>query len=141
MTTIVYDHKNKTIAWDSRRTQSGKIISDTIQKNKERNGYSFWLAGDVSSFNKVIDAFFAGGCEEKYDVDGLVLTDSGAVVCIGFCEQAGYWDLELDHSDAFGSGCDWALAALDHGKTAKEAVEYAKTRDCYTGGEVHVLEL
>jgi hypothetical protein len=33
------------------------------------------------------------------------------------------------------------LAALDFGKTAKEAVEYAMTRDVYSGGKVHVYDI
>ena len=35
-----------------------------------------------------------------------------------------------------GSGCEFALAACDLGKTAVEAVEYASTRDVFTGGGV-----
>lgn len=40
-----------------------------------------------------------------------------------------------------GSGYQFAIAALDLGKTAKEAVNYAKTRDIYTGGRVRVFDV
>jgi len=40
---------------------------------------------------------------------------------------------------AMGSGGDWARAALDHGKTAEEAIEYAATRDSFTKGPVHKI--
>lgn len=42
---------------------------------------------------------------------------------------------------AMGSGRDFALAAMDHGKTPAESIEYAKTRDVYTGGEVHTHDI
>lgn len=41
---------------------------------------------------------------------------------------------------AGGSGWKWAQAALDHGKSAKEAVEYAATKCLYTGGEIDVID-
>lgn len=34
---------------------------------------------------------------------------------------------------AIGSGCCWAMAAMDHGRDAVEAIEYAKGRDTGTG--------
>lgn len=37
---------------------------------------------------------------------------------------------------AIGSGRDFAIASMDYGNTAKAAVEYAASRDLYTGGEV-----
>jgi hypothetical protein len=37
---------------------------------------------------------------------------------------------------AFGSGTDWAIAAMDHGKTAVQAVKYAATRDLFTNNRV-----
>lgn len=42
---------------------------------------------------------------------------------------------------ALGSGWRWALAAMDHGKNAIQAVEYAMTRDCFTGGEIESWHL
>ena len=37
---------------------------------------------------------------------------------------------------ALGTGWKWAQAAMDHGKNAIQAVEYAMTRDSFTGGEI-----
>jgi hypothetical protein len=53
-----------------------------------------------------------------------------------YCE----W-FETTHDAAYGSGQDFAIAALDFGKTPKEAVEYAMTRDCNTGGSVQVVDV
>lgn len=40
---------------------------------------------------------------------------------------------------ALGSGWQWAMAAMDHGKSATQAVEYAITRDVCTGGEIETI--
>lgn len=42
---------------------------------------------------------------------------------------------------ATGTGWVWAQAAMDFGCNAKEAVEYAKKRDIYTGGRVNCVEI
>ena len=47
----------------------------------------------------------------------------------------------IEYNDSAGSGGEFAIAALDMGKTAKEAVEYAMTRDFYSGGKVHVYDI
>ena len=47
----------------------------------------------------------------------------------------------VEHNRAIGSGNRFALAAMDFGKTAKEAVEYAACRDVYTGGKVESFRL
>ena len=48
---------------------------------------------------------------------------------------------ELKFNDYVGSGGYDALRALDFGKSAKEAIEYAATKDCNTGGKVRVFNL
>jgi hypothetical protein len=47
----------------------------------------------------------------------------------------------LTHNDCKGSGEYFALSALDHEKSAREAVEYSMTRDMFTGGEIHVYDI
>lgn len=42
---------------------------------------------------------------------------------------------------AIGSGAQWAMAAMDFGKNAVKAVEYAATRDNGTGGGVDVVTI
>lgn len=39
-----------------------------------------------------------------------------------------------------GSGQDYAVAALDHGDTPVQAIEYACTRDQYSKAPIHTLE-
>lgn len=45
----------------------------------------------------------------------------------------------MDRPFAIGSGRDFALAAMDMGASAKEAVEAAAKRDVYTGGTIRTL--
>ena len=47
----------------------------------------------------------------------------------------------LDFSLSIGSGEDYAISAIDLGKSAKKAVEYAMTRDSCSGGKVHVYDI
>ena len=42
---------------------------------------------------------------------------------------------------AVGSGADFALAALDAGATPEEAMEVAKLRDAFSGGETFIEEI
>lgn len=142
MTTIVVDYENRVIAWDSRRTQGGVIKSDSAQKMQERDGVKFFISGSLDEVDYLIDNYSKGidaEVPDGYDVGGFVL-DSGVLYRAGMTNQTGFWKQLVECNDSTGSGDQWALAALDHGKSAKEAVEYAKTRDCYTGGEVHTLE-
>lgn len=59
-----------------------------------------------------------------------------------------YWvDEELvpcvvvDDFSAIGSGWELAMAAMDHGKSASEAVLYAATRDIFTNDKLQVIYL
>lgn len=44
--------------------------------------------------------------------------------------------LPICGSEAIGSGWQWAMAAMDFGASAIEAVNYAKKRNCHTGGKI-----
>lgn len=142
MTTIVYDHKNKQIAIDSRLTKGGTtIISDDHIK---------WIKNDVGLW------FFCGDvCDQdlfmSYHDKELVKQDV-TLACSAFLVinktvysvymEGGYFcKIELTHSDCKGSGELLALSALDFGKTAKESIDYAMTRDMFTGGYIHVYDI
>ena len=51
------------------------------------------------------------------------------------------FELRPDLPFAIGSGSQYALAAMDLGKTAEEAVVYASTRDVYTNNVTQVASL
>ena len=141
MTTICYDHKTKTIAWDSRRTMDDIIADDSAQKMFERDGVKFWICGCVADETRLIDYYF--GCpkhEFKPDANAFVL-DNGELFSIGVTDEHECWKEPIDSNYSIGSGMPWAIAALDFGCSAKEAVKYAKTRDCKTGGKVHIYKI
>lgn len=140
MTTLAYHHGDKQVAIDSRYTRGDIIDSDKGNKVR-KDDRGIWLfsgaEGDFEDLMKLKrheEVDVRPGCcailiskGKAYTVD----TDSD-----GFCSIN-----ELTDSFALGSGSHFALASMDHGKSAKEAVNYAKTRDIYTGGRVRVFDV
>lgn len=140
MTTVVYDHKNKQVAIDSRYTRGDIIDSDKGDKvRKDKRG--IWLfAGHQGDFVDLMKLERNEKTEVRPDCGAILISEGKAFTVDtdndGFCIVS-----ELTDSFAMGSGSNFAIAALDFGKTAKEAVNYAKTRDVYTGGRVRVFDL
>lgn len=142
MTTIVYDHKRKQVACDSRETANSVIKSDAIEKWFYCGADLYFYAGAVAD----IDAFKAAdkvrGEKIEPMIDGCAIAvKNGKVYKCAYCEHDGYWELELKFSDAMGTGSDWAVAALDFGCDIRAAVDYAISRDSNSGGTVHVFDL
>lgn len=143
MTTVVYDHKRKQVAVDSRITRGDIICTDEGVKYLHDDGGIWFFCGKTCDQQMLVD-YFNG----KPDKDKLIpesyafyLKPNEGVYLRTVNEDAVIQESPLDFSDAIGSGERWALAALDHGKTAQEAVEYAMTRDPFTGGKVLVFEV
>ena len=141
MTTIVYDHKNKQIAIDSREVAGDEIKSDKAIKWKVVDGTTYFMSGCVSDY----PAFFAldkvRGVKPDVDIHcSSIFIRKGAAFKCAFSDT-GYWELELSSNDSIGSGGVYAISALDFGKSAREAVDYAKTRDVNTGGKTVVFSL
>ena len=140
MTTIAYKHDTKTIAWDSRATSGNVIASDADQKMTEVNGVKFWLSGAVADERLLIDMYFGEKSEVIPEANALAW-DGDELFLVGVNDEALLWKQPLRHDKVLGSGGNFAISAMRLGLGAKEAVEHAKTLDCYTGGEVHVMEL
>lgn len=140
MTTIAYHHNTKTIAWDSRATSGNVITSDTDKKMIEVNGVKFWLCGSVADERLLIDMYF-GEKSEVIPETNAFAWDGDELFLVGVNDEALLWKQPLRYDKVLGSGGDFALSAMRLGLSAKEAVEHAKTLDCYTGGEVQVMEL
>lgn len=145
MTTIVYDHKARQIAIDSRATSSGIIVDDESQKWRITESGEIWFTcGAICDEELLIDCFKDG--DKKLNVE--VIPDANAfvvrgdkVLMRGVTQDGEAWTQGLTNTRCLGSGSSFALAALDHGKNARQAVEYAMTRDCCTGGKVHVYDI
>ena len=146
MTTIIYDHKRKQIACDSRTTIGSLIIDDESIKFKQAGDKLWFISGskgDADTFINHYEPLTKGN--DFMDVDAIFLITNGSfeggVYMAIKNEDHIYKECIVDHNYATGSGDVFALSALDFGKTAKEAVEYAITRDIYSGGKVHVYDI
>lgn len=141
MTTIVYDHKAQQIAVDSRTTGDGIILSDSTLKWVNRPDGSIWfLCGTVCDFDLLVEAVEENKkIESNLECNAFVL-QNGSVRLVGV-DDGKPWSNSIWYSRAIGTGFQFAISALDHGKTAKESVEYAATKDYCTGGKVHVYDI
>ncbi|MFA7892982.1 proteasome subunit beta [Pseudomonas putida] len=140
MTTIAY--KDGVIAFDSRQTRSGSIVSDDVVKRQVVDGVSFFLSGAVCDEKALIAAYFGTPSPVPVECSGYVV-DGGNLLMVGHDDKTGVWkqDLDLSNPDAIGSGSAYALAAMDMGASAEEAVRAAMKRDIYTGGKVRTIRI
>lgn len=141
MTTIAY--KDGVIAYDSRVTRGSLIDHDDYEKLIHRQGHRFLLTGSGCDFEALLDEFFGVKLGDKpLEASGLVVSN-GRLCQIGHDAESGFWMDEVwaERPFATGSGRDFALAAMDMGATAKEAVEIAAKRDVYTGGTIRTLTI
>lgn len=139
MTTICYHHESKTIAVDSRITKGEVICSDKYNKIRERNGVVFVLAGSASDIDLVVETY-PNQLTFKPSLSGYLIED-GKCYYLVYTEDGQPSTLETIWNDSAGSGQDFAMAAMDFGATAKEAVKYAAKRDIYTGGSIKSFKI
>lgn len=144
MTTIAYNHKDKQIAVDSQSSMGGMILSLNEEKWRESEGCIFFTCGKSCDELMLID--YCMGDHEKHK--GLIPEASCFMVdldkTVWHCvvnNDSILMKFELNCSLSIGSGEKFAIAAMDFKMTAKEAVQYAVTRDCYTGGKIHLYDV
>lgn len=142
MTTIVYDHISRKIAFDGRVTSNGFICTDQDIKWM-KDGEDYWFfAGSICDRERFIKYIKAKDPDPpRWEIDcSAFLVRAGKVYQCLVSEKGEPTISELSYSDAIGSGWIFALAALDLGKTTKGAILYAMTRDTGTGGKVTVFD-
>ncbi len=138
MTTIAYNHKYKQVAYDGRCTGGDVIKCDDGDKLDTKGDLTFILAGALDEKEHLIGQY-PNKLEKTVSVSGFLIKDK---IVYGICgDDLNIAEWKMNYSDSHGSGAKFAIAAMDHGKTAKEAVEYAMTRDIYTGGKVRVFDV
>jgi len=69
------------------------------------------------------------------------VVDNGVIYEFGLDSDGVLSKEALSENLCKGSGEFWAMAAMDFGCSAKEAVKYAMTRDMYTGGKIRVIKV
>jgi hypothetical protein len=141
MTTIVYDHKTCQIAVDSRSVDGSVIINDYHIKWRKVDGSYYFFCGVVADIEHFMELQnIKGKPKHVNNITCIKVTEGRAYLC-GIDDEDGYWQENMECNNGAGSGRFFALSALDFGETAKGAVEYAATRDMYTGGQVHVFDI
>lgn len=138
MTTVVYNHKQKEIGIDSRTTVGYQIESDNTIKMKEKEGVKFFMCGDLADIEMIVECY-PNEVYNEPNACGFIVTD-GEVKYI-YCEGLTIKTTKQVNSYAVGSGSTYALSALDFGKTTREAIKYASTRDAGTGGKVRIYKI
>jgi 20S proteasome alpha/beta subunit len=147
MTTIAYD--GKSLASDSRSTMGSMIYEEDAQKIYPNVGpfAVLGIAGDFQAAMDVIDMI--KDFSQIEHIRGISSEDIGNVSLIAMTHDGRLWsyagdkscELRTDRPFATGSGGEYALAAMDLGKTAEEAVLYASTRDIYTNNITQVAHI
>jgi hypothetical protein len=132
MTTIAWDGKylvgDRQSTWGGTPTKTKKIF-----KALHKDGHKFiygcaGMTGECQAFTQ-----WANGCIEKpvfTDIQILAIDDAGA---IWHANQSMLWTRLNVKFWAIGSGCDYALAAMACGKSARAAVKIAMIFDVNTG--------
>ena len=141
MTTIIYDHKNKQVSCDSREVAGNMICSDNVLKHFELNGDVWFCAGSASDGKVFAQSAKHNTVSPEYSDCTAIMIRGKKAHIVAVDDEGVYKIQELEMSEGIGSGGRFALSAIDFDKTAKEAVEYAMTRDVYTGGKVHVYDI
>lgn len=140
MTTLAYNHKDRQIACDSRSSRGNTIISDQSKKFEIVDGVIFFLCGSPCDYDIFIKMYFGEKSTEIPECNSFTV-DNGVIYRCGVTEEGLFWKQKITNDDALGSGWQFALSAFDFGCNAKEAVEYAKTRDSGTGGKVYLYDV
>lgn len=140
MTTIAYNHKDKEIAVDSRCTSGTLIVDDKCSKVFKQGGVTFIGGGELADLESLI-AGYPHGFEEPVTLNAQAFVVFDGEVYMVRVDKGEYKHDSINHNSTLGSGGDFALAAMDFGKSAKEAVKYAATRDCATGGRIKTIKV
>lgn len=138
MTTIVFNEKTQEIACDSRATNTnGLIITNHANKAMEHGEETWFMAGTVADMKEFMDAEVGEVMPFQLECHAFVIRPEGMFV-VYTDEDCRVRTTPLLYTEAIGSGGDWALAGLDLGLDIRASVEYAMTKDCFSGGAVQV---
>lgn len=131
MTTIAF--KDGVMVGDGRTTVSNTIVEDTAVKVHKSGHYLIGFAGSAACETRYNRAPNLLEMQKNLDEESyyLVFDKSKQELCE--LSHQGVFKITSEYY-AIGSGMDFALAAMDTGASAREAVEIACQRDVYSGG-------
>ena len=142
MTTIAYD--TKTLCSDSRSSMGSMIYEDDAQKLFMNVG-PFAVVGIAGGYQDAMDIIAIISDFTKVDQIRAIPHEAvGDCVLLAVAHNGDLWIYQGDESCmlrsdrpfAVGSGSTYALSAIDLGKSAEEAIEYASTRDMHTNNVI-----
>jgi ATP-dependent protease HslVU (ClpYQ) peptidase subunit len=140
MTTIAY--KDGIVAVDSQST-CGDIISSLNETKIRKTDKGVFILSGVEGDCHLFSLIWPhGNSVTGGECCGFVF-DCGVLYRAGFDEEGKIERQRQDLSQtwAFGSGMPFALAAMDMGASAVDAVKLAIKRDPFSGGKVKIFKL
>ena len=155
MTTIIATKDS--ILSDGKVTVGARVDQLNFCKVRNIGNYLIGGAGRASSITKFFDWFatkvHAEDLQSMSDIlvidipqderdeefTALIVTPDGRILIHEGNDVTRVLECAGDYY-SIGSGSDYALAALDAGATPEAAMEVAKYRDCYSGGETFKVE-
>lgn len=145
MTTIAY--KDGIIAHDSRVTANNLIVDDEYNKHITVADIHFFVAGGTEFAEDFCNAYASHSPTVKnMDVSAIVVEPSGKIFKSSVEERDGQfriWKSPIRPGcpTALGSGHEFALAFMDMGLSAEQAVMRAMKFDAATGGQVRTFKI
>ena len=143
MTTIIVSTKDNKIYCDARYARDNLIESDTAAKWLNHNELPWFICGTFADAKKLFDHYFLG--KEVIDWKNFNATlfgrlDGEIVLISAHDDEVWVQPVCNEPYLCYGSGGDFALSALDHGKSPIDAIQYAMTRDMNTGGKISCFD-
>lgn len=141
MTTIAY--KDGVIAYDSRLVVENLIFDDEFEKMHSRDDVLFFLSGSTCDNEKFMNAYFEPELIYKNVNVEAIVYDQSSLYRSSIDSNGIFWKspLRANNYYAIGSGRDFALAFMDSGISAEEAIHATMKRDCFTGGKVRTYQV
>ncbi len=140
MTTAAYNYKEKRVAVDSRFTSSDVIDTDKAIKYLTNDKGTWVLCGSPCDYDLFVTLNHKDKVDIKPNCNAFLIAGGKVVLVLIDTDGRCIYD-PINENAAMGSGAHFALAAMDHGKSAKEAVKYAITRDIFSGGRVREFKV
>lgn len=138
MTTIAIDHN--TISADGRATdQNGYIARDNHNKLMKSGNVIYAYAGQVADAEMLVDIVIHDDSVSDISLSANLVTIDSEVILLHTLSKGVLRSESIEPPFCLGSGEHFALSAMDFGKTSKEAVKYAMTRDSSTGGKIKTM--
>ena len=137
MTTIAWD--GRYLAADGRITSGNDVImTDSSNKIFIVKDIIIAVCGSTADEEKLIQCILSGENSTKEDLQAnAIFIEKGKAFTCGTDKDGKYWQCSTDDFvNSMGSGQDFALAGMDTGMNAMDAVKLAIKRDVFSGGVI-----